>query len=342
MSGNKGWLGRLLTPPRADRRPADHFAAYRISGSSIVQSSVRDISPTGVYLVTKEHMPLGTRLSLNLQREGSLELNPARRITTLARVARIGKDGVGVEFVVPQDAAARRWTHLVESLAEQTRPQEMLAFLRMCDAVVFLSRICPDASEEIEQLFQGRLSNHKIKNAVEIAVKAESLVAFDPAFDMLRSNSSLVVRILEVGSCADEEALRNQWAGLLSVCCRVETNSDSDVQFVDLFSQLTLAQIRIVNSICARAIKAGPDGGALSSNSAAFRIEELAFGITLREAQIERDLEILSELGLLQKAFDDSRALLMTDTIDLGPTPLGLELYCRCQGHRETPEGLHT
>lgn len=102
MSGNKGWLGRLLTPPRADRRPADHFAAYRLSGSTIVQSSVRDISPTGVYLLTKDHLPLGTRLSLNLQREGPLELNSARRITTLARVARIGADGVGVEFVVPR------------------------------------------------------------------------------------------------------------------------------------------------------------------------------------------------------------------------------------------------
>ncbi|HSZ16798.1 MAG TPA: PilZ domain-containing protein [Terracidiphilus sp.] len=341
MSGNKGWLGRLLTPPRADRRPADHFAAYRLSGATIVQSSVRDISPTGVYLLTKEHLPLGTRLSLNLQREGPLELNSARRITTLARVARVGEDGVGVEFVVPQDSGARRWAHLVESLAEQTRPQEMLTFLRMCDAIVFLSRICPHASEEIEQLFQGRLSNHKVKNAVEIAVKAESLVASDPAFDSLRADSNLVVRILEVGSCVDEEALRNQWAGLLSVCCRAEANSAADGQFVDLFSQLTLAQIRIVNSVCARSIKAGSDGAALSGNFAAFKIEELAFGITLREAQIERDLEILSELGLLQKAFDDSRALLMTDTIDLGPTPLGLELYGRCQGHRGTPEGLH-
>jgi len=341
MSGHKGWLGRLLIPNRADRRPADHFAAYRLSGATILQNSVRDISSTGAYLVTEERLPLGALLSLNLQREGPLELSAARRITTVAKVARVGEDGVGIEFVVPHDPAARRWAHLIESLSEQTKPQEMLTFLRMCDAIGFLSRICPLASEEIEQLFQGRLSNHKVKNAVEIAVKAESFLSSKPAIDKLRADPSLVVRILEVGSCADEEGLRNQWAGLLSVCCRVDTNSDADFRFVDLFSQLTLAQIRVVNSICARSIKIRSDAGALSGNPTAFKIEDLAFGITLREAQIERDLEILSELGLLQKAFDDSRTLLLSDTIDLRPTPLGLQLYCRCQGHRGTPEEFY-
>jgi hypothetical protein len=341
MSGHKGWLERLLTPNRADRRPASDFVAYRLNGSTVKQNAVRDISSTGAYLVTEERLPLGTLLSLTMQREGPLELSSARRITTLGKIARVGDDGLGIEFIVPADPDARRWATLVEEVTDQTKPQEMLTLLRTVDAIGFLSRICPHASDEIEQLFRGRLSNHKVANAVEIGCKAENLLSSHPAIDKMRADSRLVVRILEVGSCADEEGLRSSWAGLLAVCCRTEGSNDADLLFVDLFSQLTLAQIRIVNSICGRTSKVRAEGGALSANPEAFKTEELAFGISLREAQIERDLEILSDIGLLKKAYSDSRALLLTDTIDLAPTHLALELHCRCQGHRGSPEDFY-
>lgn len=341
MGGRKGWLGRLLAPERADRRPASDFVAFRLEGSAILRNAVRDISATGAFLLTREHANLGALLSLTMQHEGPLELSSARRITTMVRVARVEDDGIGIEFVVPADVDARRWSALIESLTEQARPADMLTFLRMVEAVRFLSRICPQASEDFEQLFRGRLSNHKIANAVGIANRAETLLAPDPAAGQLRADPALILRILEVGSCLDEEGMRNQWAGLLSVCCRADGPSDADLLLVDLFAQLTTAQVRIVTSICARARQGLADGGVFSAVPTGFKTEELAFGISLREAQIERDLEILSEIGLVRKGFDDSRALLMSDTIELAPTALALELDCRCHGHRGKPEEFY-
>jgi hypothetical protein len=342
MAVGKGWLERLLACDRADRRAASHFAAYRLKGSGIQQTPVQDISATGAYLATDERFPVGTVLSFTMQHEGPLVLSAARRITTLARVSRVDENGYGIEFIAPSDSATRRWSELLESLAEQTSPPDMLAFLRMVEAVHFLCRICPDAAEAFEHLFRGRLSNHKITNAVGIAIRAEALLASEAAAGRLRADPDLVVRILEVGGCFDEVWLQNHWAGLLSVCCRAGGSSAADQLFVDLLAQLTLAQVRVVTSICDRAPKARKENGALTSTPAEFKTEELAFGVSLREAQIERDLEILSEIGLVKKGFDDSRALLMSDRIDLAPTHLALELHCRCQGHRGSPEEFYS
>jgi PilZ domain len=322
MSERKGWFERLLAPERADRRSAAHFVAYRLDGATLKKEGVRDISTTGAYLLTEERLPQDAQVFLTMQQDGAVELSPSRRITALSRVARRGDDGVGVEFVLPANGEAREWANLVESLIQQTKPQEMLALLRICTAIHFLSLICPAATFEMEQLFRGRLSNHKIANAVSIANKAEELLG--SAGNRLRAEPELAIRILEVGACSDEEWLRNQWAGLLASCCRSNRNYEANLSFVDLFSQLTAAQIRIVNLVCARA-------GGKEAATSTFKTEELAFGISLREAHIERDLEILCDHGLLKKGFSDSRALLFTDTVELAPTRLALELYARLQ-----------
>src|ERR1700758_4831110 len=76
-----GKLEKFLAPEsdRAERRRVDQFAAYRWNGSSLTQEMVRDISSSGLYLVTRDRWQPGTILALTLQREGPLDLDPARR-----------------------------------------------------------------------------------------------------------------------------------------------------------------------------------------------------------------------------------------------------------------------
>ena len=342
MGARKGWFEKMLALDRADRRPAAGFIAYRLRGSSVDQSRVRDISATGAFVVTSELTYPGSLLLLTMQQEGPFETNPARRITTFARVVRQDKEGIGVEFVVPSDEEERRWVGLIDALAEQTNPKEMIAFLRISHAIVFLSRVTKGSTEEFDQLFRGRLSSHKIANAMAIALHAERLLSAVPDFERLRADPAVLCRILEVGACADEEWLQKEWAGLFAVSCKVSGSSEADLDFINLLSQLTATQIRILSLTCARTSKQHTGGGALRAAPAAFGAEELTFGITLREAQIERDLEILCGLGLLTKGFNDSRALLLSDRVDLAPTPLALELYSRCRGHRGALEEFYS
>jgi hypothetical protein len=62
---------------------------------------IRDISSTGLYLLTEQRWYPGTLVRLLLQRDGVAETDPDRSITVNAKVVRSGTDGVGLTLVLP-------------------------------------------------------------------------------------------------------------------------------------------------------------------------------------------------------------------------------------------------
>lgn len=335
------WLENFLKPSlekterrSAQRQSVERFAAYRWSGSDLKQEAVRDISSTGIYILTEERWPLGTLVFLTLQKEGPLEMNPERRVEVHTKVARHGDDGVGLAFVLEDHAESRQWQSLRENLILQAKPEDMLSLVRITEAVVFLSRICPGGSEEVGQLLLGRLSTHKLANAIEIALKTECLLSLEPVTCRLCADRDLVVRILEDGSCTDENWLRHFWAGILATSCAEEGKDESSMVFVELFSQLTTFSARILTVVCTRATKFLGDSGSISAKPLACKIEELMLTTGSRGLQIETDLERLSELGLIEK-YSDSPTVLSSDEVYVTPTSLGLQLFARCNGDRD-------
>jgi len=229
----------------ADRQPVDNFSAYRWNGSRLTQAPVKDISSTGIYILTEERWQPDTVLSLTLQRPGLLEMNPEHRIEVQAKVVWCGEDGVGLSFVLEDDTASRQWVSLREDLIEQAKPEDMLSLVRLVEAVAFLSRICPGEAEKVRQLLHGRLSKHELANAVAIALKAENLLAGKPDSERQHARPDLVIRILEDGSCTDEDWLRDFWGGLLATSCAVDAKDGSSLIFVESFSKLTTILCRI-------------------------------------------------------------------------------------------------
>lgn len=124
MAVRMGWLVNFFSQ-RAERRPAEQFVAYRWAGSAVKKDKVKDISSSGVYLITEDRFAVGTTLSLTLQKEGPLEKSPEHRITALARVVREGNDGIGLTFAASKDPEPREWENLLEKLVQQTEPKEM-------------------------------------------------------------------------------------------------------------------------------------------------------------------------------------------------------------------------
>lgn len=341
MSGRKGWFGKLLLPERSDRRPAPHFGAYRWSGSSLVKEAVRDISSTGAYLVTKESLEPGAFVSVTMQKDGPLETNRSRRITAFARVARRGDDGVGLKFALPTDEHTKRWTNLIESVLELTRTEDMQIFVRTNEAIGFLSRICPDSSEEIEQLLRGRMSSHNIGNAVEITLRAQKLLLNDPAPDDLRADVSLIIRVLEEGSRSDDLWLLDFWGGLLAASCSFAGKDQSNVEFVDLFGKLVIAQVRLFDFINSKTEKTVSEYGAINVKPIICKVEDLVSISGLREYQLDRDMQYLEELKLIEKKRLTSPAMAQTNQVLTFPTGLGMHLYARCHGFRGAPEDYY-
>ena len=101
----QNWLQRWWSPDtrRAPRERAPGLAAYYWNGAAPKAHSVRDISATGLYVVTEERWYPGTLILMTLQKTQAGEEIAERSISVLSRAVRWGNDGVGLQFVLNQD-----------------------------------------------------------------------------------------------------------------------------------------------------------------------------------------------------------------------------------------------
>jgi hypothetical protein len=97
----KNWLMQKPDTERrtAQRRRWPHLEALDVEDNSVAPFAVRDISTTGLYLITNERWPLGTRVRMSVQRTDGLDDASMIPTTLELRVSRWGADGVGLEFI---------------------------------------------------------------------------------------------------------------------------------------------------------------------------------------------------------------------------------------------------
>lgn len=114
-SGALGGGQRRATPSReasvkerriSPRRRWPHLAAFDAEGESLALHGIRDISTTGLYVMTNERWPIGTQVRLSLQRTDGLDDSSMIPTTVELRVTRWGDDGVGLEFIKPDPVHA--------------------------------------------------------------------------------------------------------------------------------------------------------------------------------------------------------------------------------------------
>ena len=128
----KSWWRRLLFPdppePRkAARESLPGLAAHFWTGGTPQVHGVRDISSTGLFVLTSERWYPGTmvRLTLTDSREPTAE----RSITLNASVIRWGNDGVGLQFVLQYAKDARQGEYpLAGSMVQCTNDKQLEQF----------------------------------------------------------------------------------------------------------------------------------------------------------------------------------------------------------------------
>jgi len=103
------WFGRWWSPdPRkAPRMQEPGVAAYYWNGSSPEAHGIRDISSSGLYVVTEERWYPGTLVLMTLQRTDCGEEVAERTIAVQSRAVRWGSDGVGLQFILPEQKEIR-------------------------------------------------------------------------------------------------------------------------------------------------------------------------------------------------------------------------------------------
>jgi hypothetical protein len=131
--GTGNWLTRLLQPEPVDprnnsRESLPGLIAYYFTGGVSVGHEVRDISPTGMYIVTGERWYPGTVVRVTLTDRH----NPIaeRSITVNAKSVRWGSDGVGLEFILEERKRGKSQHAARMELANGMDPEEVDEFLR--------------------------------------------------------------------------------------------------------------------------------------------------------------------------------------------------------------------
>ncbi|MDR3776765.1 MAG: DUF192 domain-containing protein [Terracidiphilus sp.] len=106
--------GDLQQEPYRERRRLrrqmwPRLVAYDWNGANLVVHGIRDASATGLYLLTEKRWPLGTLVTMNLQKASSGDESAELTITVQLKVIRWGKDGVGLEYVLPETLDPAQW-----------------------------------------------------------------------------------------------------------------------------------------------------------------------------------------------------------------------------------------
>jgi hypothetical protein len=95
---------------QAERIKAPLLVGYYWDGAAPAAHAIQNISSTGFYLVTKERWPLGTIVTMTLQRSDIVHGNSGAEanIAVLSKVVRLGEDGVGFAFILLEARGLKR------------------------------------------------------------------------------------------------------------------------------------------------------------------------------------------------------------------------------------------
>ncbi len=109
-----------------ERRSSPRLSVYYWEGGTPKPHGIRDISSSGVYLLTRQPLFPGTMLLLTMQREDLDEASPDQWIAVHALVIRRDSNGVALSFAFPRTRDSHLWA---SDLANGSTRDEMARFI---------------------------------------------------------------------------------------------------------------------------------------------------------------------------------------------------------------------
>jgi hypothetical protein len=232
-----------------------------------------------------------------------------------------------------------------ECMSEESKSLDVLGVKPIADSVntvtkgtvdgasAFLSRICLPAAEEFGLLLKDKVSSWRAQNAVEIANKAQALLEEQVQGLVVSAHPRIIYSTIENGSWAEDDFMQNLWAGLLASSCTPDGKDESNIILINLLSQLTSSQAKIISHICQNTKTYKGRGGFIYSDWFNMEADELLQVSGIEDIhQLDRELDHLRGLELINSGFDVD-----THNADVTPHSLTLQLYARSQGYVGSP-----
>ena len=330
----------VLHPPHPSSEPEKQNPIEE-TGDSLKQDPIKDISATGIYILTEDRWEKDAHVPLTLHRTNQQDENSSQDFTLPATAVRNGEDGMGLRFDLPQDIDPPAWVSLVEGACGEAGPNTIVDQFKMAEATTFLSRICPNAEKDFRRRICNDLSSGRFKHAIEIALKAEKILAGWPDAAGMSADPTLLARILEFGSWAEEDRTQQQWAGIFAIACAPEKDNETNLDLVERLGQFATIHFKIFTKACEAATKVLSDTGTVSAKPLRYTTDQVLKIVGSRDlGRVERELQHLHDLGLFVSENVPS-SYLPVDELDLAPTNLGLKIFAKFHAHRGSPEAFY-
>lgn len=336
-------IRELLTKVRfSERRGESRFPARTLdaswnSGLEQKQLRIKDISPSGVYVLTEDRWQPGTSVHVTLQGHTLNGEDLRLQVRLRARSVRLGEDGVGLRFE-QESVNGDGWASAVAKAAALTGKDDPVRLFRMTKELAFLQRVSPLAEGPILKLLSRRMSREGAERAIEMVLKAEDLLTSRNCGIRSDVSPTLVLQILEDGPKPDEQQTRQMWTELLATSCMPGTNDVENMKFAVLLSELDVLEMRVFVAACTKAMRAGWKPGVQFCLNLHCPVDEIRQISRIQDTvSIERVMNHLYGLGLLEQT-ERPLVFAQIEEVNLTPTVLGLTLYARCTGQLKLPE----
>ncbi len=329
------FIANLLTSTGILERRRDGrvstFGLVALYGRNANQNKARikNLSMTGVYVVTKERWLPGTDILLTLQKRHLLHTRSLPGVRMWARSVHLGKDGVGLTFV-RESCDSDAWLNATRKAAAMTGQGGVISLFRLANAHMFLFRVSPSADDLVLQSLAESLSHERYDRIIEICLRAAELL--DEWSCPIRNDvpPDLIQQLLAGGSKAEDKNLQEFWAGLLATSCLDRSDDNESLDLASILSLLLPIQLVILDAGCTRVIEAGWKPRLGSSGHLQCSPTEIRKITGTRDlVAIERHLNQLHALGLLGKS-PKPLNFEQLERANITPTSLGLRLFTRC------------
>lgn len=307
------------------------------SGRERWPAKVKDISSTGIYLLTEDRPAPGTAMQLNLRNRGRREGDSQREVRLRARCVRRGEDGIGLTFA--EEAARADWAKRMALSSEVLPGSGPIHLLRLTKALGFLAQVAPAAEAQVLQLL-SEIGREGAEPVIDMLLQAEERLALRKREAKTFVSADLLVHVLECGSKCSEEGLKQCWEGFLASCCIDAAEEKTTRHLADLLSRLEPCHVSVLTEACCRAMRTGWRPGFVFPAALYCPLEEMRMISGIQNPlAVEPNLNFLHQLGLIEKT-EKPLSCERLEQANITPTALGLKLYARCCGETTLPEVL--
>lgn len=315
----------LVERRKDGRTPVPSLELVYGEGTERKGLNIRDISPTGVFVLTEDRLKPGTHTLITLGQKPEMGRYSCPPVRLWARAVRQEEQGVGLTFV-RDEADKSQWLELMSLAADMVTPGDAVARFRVARALSFLAQISPSVEIEIAEMMAANLDRRRKENLLALVFAAEQRLE-EWNQQLRRDVSPLLIRqILQEGSKAEDEPARGVWVQLLATSCVAGTDDVESLYFADVLSKLLPIDLAIFSAACERTL------GVVRSASmelycSAEELREIAHTPNL--VAIEQHLHFLHDVDLIGKTAKPLKGEQIRQA-NMTATALGLQLYARC------------